>query len=108
MNPLHKKLIKRLALGDKEAEGLLTQLYYDTPEEGRPALLVDMTEKSGECAVRLKDVLLEQQDIEDAARAKIKEEVEKYIEEHGREVICGEGSGGDDETNGGGRGAGGA
>jgi len=96
-------IIRRCSLADKEAQASLMQLYNDTPEEERPALLEEMLERSGRWGLKIKHVLLEQQDIEDAARAKIAQEVDDHIEEilhPDEEVLRGEGAGGDDEENG--------
>lgn len=89
MNREHKRLLKRFSLGDKEAEGLLTQIYYDTPEDIREKLLVEMGKLSGECAAKLKKVLLEDQDTEDRRCARIKEEIESRIEEELRRKSAG-------------------
>jgi len=99
VNQEHKRLLKRFSLGDKEAEGLLVQIYYDTPEEIREKLLVEMGKLSGECAAKLKKVLLEDQDTEDRRCARIKEAIENRIEEE----LRGKSAGGDDATNGKGR-----
>lgn len=102
MNVNHKKLLKRLSLGDKEGLALLTQCYYDTPEEGREGLIVEMVRQSRECGRRIKDVLLEQVDIEDRARARIKEEVEAHLTTKA-EGVRGEDLGGADVPDGEGR-----
>ena len=104
MNPNHKKLIKRFSLGDKEAEACLTQVYYDTPIDERRDLLIEMMKRSGFWGKQIKSVLLEQLDIEDAARARIKEEVEDYVAAKA-EGLRGEDAGGTDAEDGGGRGA---
>ncbi len=99
MNQEHKRLLKRFSLGDKEAEGLLTQLYYDTPKEKRDEMLMAMMTASNMCAAKLKKVLLEDQDTEDKRCARIKEAIESRIEEE----LRGKSPGGDDATNGKGR-----
>jgi hypothetical protein len=85
VNAIHRKIIKKAALGDKEGEGLLMQLYYDTPAEGRADLLKEMMNASGACAGQIKSVLMEQLEIEEACRAQIYEKVEDYKEKLRRE-----------------------
>ena len=92
MNPMHRSIIKRLSLRDKEAESRLVGLYYATPHDERAALLVKMSEVSGDCAGEIKRALLEPQDIEEACRAQLYDEVERYKEE------TGEATGGEDEA----------
>ena len=42
MNRIHMAVLKKASLGDKEGLSLLTQVYYDTPTEGRAEFLVQL------------------------------------------------------------------
>ena len=92
---LHRLLLKRCALGDKEAFGQLTQMYYDHLPEERGAFLDDVIRESDKTRAKLKKMELLALEDREATLADNEEDAERE-EEHGPEGLRTEGSGGDD------------
>lgn len=86
-------MLKRLSLGDKDAEAQLRQLYYDTEPQEREEFMLRVLEESNRCAQKLKEVELQKLEEEEARLA---DEEEAGSEEN----LRGAGFRGDDEENG--------
>ncbi len=94
MNRIHRAILKRASLGDKEALQLLTGLYYDTPAEDRAAFLMEALAESDKVQARLKRLELEQLEIKEAQVADVIEAAEAAQ----RDNLRAKGAGGDDEA----------
>jgi predicted nucleic acid-binding Zn-ribbon protein len=91
---------------DKEAYSMLTQLYYDTATEERPAFLKKVVEEANKTRKRLKDLELQKLEDEEQALAQIADHYEEITEREAEDVRR-QSAGGDDEEAGEGGDAGG-
>ena len=90
---LHRLLLKRCALGDKEGYESLKQMYYDIDPWDRESFLARVINESDKTRKKLKD--LELLALEEKEAALADEEDAEHCEE-GREDVRAEGARGND------------